>query len=71
MSFSSRILTACSGFTCGHSTRSTCSSDFSRAHERREIQSEIKQLEERIRRLDKEPYRPIGRGSGLIAPGQP
>ena len=54
MSFSSRTSTDSSGSTCAPSTRSTCLSVFSRIQVR-EIQAEIKRVEERIRRLDKDP----------------
>ena len=70
-SFSSPILTACSGSTCAHSTRSTCSSGFSRARACEQIQSEIKRLEERIRRLDKEPDSRQPDADQAISAGQP
>ncbi len=55
MSSSSPISTACSGFTCACSIPSTCSNDSSRARARDQIQAEIRRLEDRIRRLEKEP----------------
>ncbi len=54
-SSSSPIWTACSGFTCACSIPSTCSSDSSKTPVRDQIQAEIRRLEDRIRRLEKEP----------------
>ena len=55
MSSSSPISTACSGSTCARSTPSTCSSDSFESTSGDQIQTEIRRLEDRIRRLEKEP----------------
>ena len=54
-SSSSPISTACSGSICACSTRSTCSSDSSRAPAPTRSHAEIRRLEDRIRHLEKEP----------------